>query len=59
MRTSSAELTKTITESKSKQKEALAECKRVEKEMEEFKNNRGDKLAELKVSLLLALCPSR
>ena len=36
--------------SKAQQKEAEAECKRLEKEMEEFKNNRDSKLNELKAS---------
>lgn len=49
LKTSIAELTTTIAESKQKQTDAEAECKRVEKEMAEFKNNRGSKLAEIKV----------
>lgn len=43
------ELKQTVTDSVKKVKDAVLECKRVEKEMDEFKNNRGDKLAELKV----------
>lgn len=46
-----AELNVTISESKLKQKDALAECKRVEKEMEEFKTNRGSKLAQIKAEI--------
>lgn len=52
MKKSIEELTGTISDSKSKVKEATIECKRVEKEMEEFKNNRGSKLAQLKVGCL-------
>ncbi|KAK4052017.1 Structural maintenance of chromosomes protein 2 [Microbotryomycetes sp. JL221] len=46
-----AELTESITTSKAKQKEAQAECKRIEKEMEEFKNNRGSKLDQIKAEI--------
>lgn len=41
-------LQKGITASKQQQREAEAECKRLEKEMNEFKNNRESKLDQLK-----------
>ncbi|KAK4050313.1 Structural maintenance of chromosomes protein 2 [Microbotryomycetes sp. JL201] len=46
-----AELNDSITHSKAKQKEALTECKRIEKEMDEFKNNRGSKLEQIKAKI--------
>lgn len=45
------ELTATIGESKDKQKAALAEAKRIEKEMQEFKTNRGSKLDQIKADI--------
>ena len=49
LKTSIAELTTQVADAKSNQKAAEAECKRIEKEMNEFKNNRDAKLNELKV----------
>ena len=49
LKTTISELTQSIVDSKAKQKEALADCKRIEKEMDEFKNNRGSKLEQIKV----------
>ncbi|KAM0749892.1 RecF/RecN/SMC protein [Meredithblackwellia eburnea MCA 4105] len=51
IKTTIAELTATIADSQKKQKEANAECKRIEKEMEEFKNNRGSKLDQIKAEI--------
>lgn len=44
-----AELNEAITAAKERQKEATAECKRLEKEMNEFENNKDSKLNEIKV----------
>lgn len=44
-----AELKEVVAQSKEKQKEASAECKRLEKEMADFKNNKDSKLNEIKV----------
>ncbi|SCZ87647.1 BZ3500_MvSof-1268-A1-R1_Chr2-2g05113 [Microbotryum saponariae] len=44
-------LKQTIVDSKAKQKEAQADCKRIEKEMDEFKNNRGSKLDQIKAEI--------
>jgi structural maintenance of chromosome 2 len=35
-----------------KQKEAAVECKKLESDMEDFKNNKEGKITELKVGLL-------
>ena len=37
---------------KEKQKEAKAECKKLEKDINEFKNNKDGKLKEVKVCLI-------
>lgn len=44
-----AKLRETIEESKAKQKQSVAECKRLEKEMADFKNNKDSKLKQIKV----------
>lgn len=44
------ELKETMASAKEKQKAAAAECKRLEKEMADFKNNKDSKLTELRVS---------
>lgn len=46
-----AELTATIAKSKEEQKAAQAEAKRIEKEMAEFKLNRGSKLEQIKADI--------
>lgn len=46
-----AELNKTIATCKEKQKAADAECKRLQKEMDDFKNNRDSKLKEIKADI--------
>ncbi|KAK4705538.1 structural maintenance of chromosome 2, partial [Phenoliferia sp. Uapishka_3] len=43
------ELTASIVESKQKERDASIECDRIQKEMDEFKNNRGAKLDQIKV----------
>lgn len=45
-----AKLRETIEESKGKQKQAATECKRLEKEMADFKNNKDSKLKQIKAS---------
>lgn len=45
------ELTAYIETCKQQQKETDAECKRLEKEMNEFKDNKDSKLKQLKVEL--------
>lgn len=45
-----AKLRETIEESKGKQKRAATECKRLEKEMADFKNNKDSKLKQIKAS---------
>jgi structural maintenance of chromosome 2 len=45
-----AEAKEIINGAKEKQKIALADCKRLEKEMDDFKNNKDSKLKEIKVS---------
>ena len=47
-----AELKDIITGAKEKQKTAAADCKRLEKEMADFKDNKDSKLKEIKVSVL-------
>lgn len=44
-----AELREVINQAKEKQKTASTECKRLEKEMADFKNNKDSKLKEIKV----------
>lgn len=44
-----AELKELVNVAKEKQKAASAECKRLEKEMDDFKNNKDSKLKEIKV----------
>jgi len=46
-----AELTETVSTSKEHRKAALAEAKRIEKEMAEFKSNRGSKLDQIKADI--------
>jgi hypothetical protein len=45
-----AELKEVINQTKEKQKVAAADCKRLEKEMADFKNNKDSKLNEIKAS---------
>jgi structural maintenance of chromosome 2 len=45
-----AEAKEIINGAKEKQKTAMADCKRLEKEMDDFKNNKDSKLKEIKVS---------
>lgn len=58
-----AEAKETINAAKEKQKAAQADCKRLEKEMDDFKNNKDSKLKEIKVRLrpfgMLSLLTSR
>ncbi len=49
-KTEMANLKEIINASKEKQKQATAECKALEKEMADFKNNKDSKLKEIKVS---------
>lgn len=49
IRANIAELKETIAGTKDKQKQAKDDVKRLEKEMNDFKNNKDSKLAELKV----------
>ena len=44
------ELKEVINQAKEKQKAASADCKRLEKEMDDFKNNKDSKLKQIKVS---------
>jgi structural maintenance of chromosome 2 len=46
-----AEAKESINSAKEKQKIAQADCKRLEKEMDDFKNNKDSKLKEIKVRL--------
>ena len=46
-------LKEVMSEAKTKQKAAQEECRRLEKEMDDFKNNKDSKLKEIKVSGLL------
>ncbi|KAJ9114125.1 hypothetical protein QFC20_001641 [Naganishia adeliensis] len=46
-----AKLRETIEESKGKQKQAATECKRLEKEMADFKNNKDSKLKQIKADI--------
>lgn len=48
IKNSLAELNALVSESKHKKKAAEAECKRLQKEMDDFKNNRDSKLKEIK-----------
>lgn len=48
-RKSLADLKEFINQAKEKQKQASADCKRLEKEMADFKNNKDSKLNEIKV----------
>lgn len=45
------ELKEVVNQAKEKQKNASADCKRLEKEMDDFKNNKDSKLKEIKVSI--------
>jgi structural maintenance of chromosome 2 len=44
-------LKEVMSQAKTKQKAAQDECKRLEREMEDFKNNKDSKLKEIKVTL--------
>ena len=55
LKASIVELTATIAESQQKEQDALVECTRIQKEMDEFKNNRGAKLDQIKVCPLQPL----
>lgn len=44
-----------VNQAKEKQKQAAAECKKLEKEMADFKNNKDSKLIEIKVGYYLTL----
>jgi len=46
-----SEFKEIIAQAKEKQKAAAAECKRLENEMNDFKNNKDSKLKEIKVSV--------
>jgi structural maintenance of chromosome 2 len=46
------ELKEVVVQAKEKQKAASADCKRLEKEMADFKNNKDSKLTEIKVGFL-------
>lgn len=48
-RISLADLKEVVNQAKEKQKQASADCKRLEKEMADFKNNKDSKLNEIKV----------
>lgn len=49
MKTTIAELKAAVQNAKDKQKAAKAECEKLEKDMDEFKNNKDGKIDELKV----------
>lgn len=51
-----AEITQNSAEAKTKENQLKADCKRIEKEIDEFKNNRDSKLKELKVGQIIAAC---
>lgn len=46
-----AELEEAVQTAKTKQAEAKAECSKLEKDMDEFKNNKEGKINELKVCI--------
>lgn len=48
-RKSLTDLKEVVNQAKEKQKQASADCKRLEKEMSDFKNNKDSKLNEIKV----------
>jgi structural maintenance of chromosome 2 len=48
-----ADLKETVASAKERQKAATVECKRLEKEMADFKNNKDSKLTELRVCSLM------
>lgn len=48
-RISLADLKEVVNQAKEKQKQASADCKRLEKEMADFKDNKDSKLNEIKV----------
>ncbi|TXT15793.1 hypothetical protein VHUM_00296 [Vanrija humicola] len=50
-RKSLVELKEVVSEAKEKQKIAAADCKRLEKEMDDFKNNKDSKLKEIKADI--------
>jgi structural maintenance of chromosome 2 len=49
LKTTIAELKAAVQNAKDKQKAAKAECEKLEKDMDEFKNNKDGKIDELKV----------
>lgn len=49
MRANVGQLKQDILEAKTRQTQARADISRIERDMNEFKNNKGGKLAELKV----------
>ncbi|KAG8946963.1 Structural maintenance of chromosomes protein 2 [Tulasnella sp. 424] len=51
LKTALAELKQTVQDAKTKQKEAADECKKLEKDMNDFKNNKDSKLKELKAEI--------
>ena len=50
LKTEIRRLKEVISEAKTKEKAAQDECKRLEKEIKDFKNNKDSKLKEIKVS---------
>jgi structural maintenance of chromosome 2 len=52
MKTNIQQLKQDIVEAKTRQDQAKADVKRIERDMDEFKNNKGGKLAELQVPLI-------
>ncbi|OXG15252.1 nuclear condensin complex protein [Cryptococcus neoformans Tu401-1] len=50
-RISLADLKEVVNQAKEKQKQASADCKRLEKEMADFKNNKDSKLNEIKANI--------
>lgn len=55
-----AGLKTSVQTAKEKQKAAKDECKKLEKDMDEFKNNKDGKIDELKVGIPLSFfCPCR
>lgn len=52
LKKSIADLKTAVQTAKDKQKAAKDECKKLEKDMDEFKNNKDGKIEELKVSCI-------